>query len=67
MLHFAIVEIQISEYMNDGYSTFIKNHTVEATDQEEATKKIGAFYENKSGSYGTHYSISDINFFEHIE
>jgi len=69
MLHFAIVELSITQYMNeiDGHDTVIKNHTIEAVNQKEAEEKINTFYEDKSDTYGTSYRVFDINFFEHIE
>ena len=67
MLHFAIIELQVSEYMENGYTTSTKNHSVEAKDQKEARKKIKDFYSKKSDVYGEHFNVSNINFFEHIE
>lgn len=66
MLFIAEVDIRVFPYMEDDY-LITKNHTVEASSEEEAKEKIKAHYEAKcKGHGGDSYSVYSVIFFEHI-
>jgi len=70
MIFIAKVDYRIYDYddsmSNDlcqPWENFTNNHTIEASNEEEAEEKIKAFYKNK----GDDYTVTSVNFFEHIE
>ena len=63
--HIAKVTLTLYEYMNDS-RVVEKLHTIEADTQEGAIEKINVFYESKSSQFGIEYSVSSVEFIEHI-
>jgi len=65
MIFIAKVSYTFYPYMADMVSK-TANHTVEAATEEDAERKIETHYNRKSSDHGDGYSVTGIEFFEHI-
>jgi hypothetical protein len=66
MIFIANVSYTYHPYMDDEVKEKTANHTVEAASKDDAERKIETHYNRKSSDHGDGYSVTGIEFFEHI-
>jgi len=66
MTYTAKVSYNFHPYMDHEVKEESKYHTIEATSEFEAERKINTHYSRKGDDHGDGYSVTEVEFFEHI-